>query len=321
MINQKKNHHFVPQFHLRGFAIDGERNLIWEYDKQNSTVSKVPKSIRKAICCQPFYYEQNDLDGSKTQKLEDGFGKIESAASQVIEVLRAQRTLTGEGKGTLSFHIALLLTRGPSFRDGCRTFHKNAVEVTVQRLFEADRLPPMPAELREYLKGNDITSVLKAEVIPQVSLPFVLKSAEEIGKTLCNKKWDIFFSDESYFVTSDAPVMFGPLGGNHKGIGPANPESLVICPLRKDIVVAARQYHPSDTSGYEIRAANKEMVTKLNQIMCFKAQRYVYAPVKDQELLEYVKAGKGWSQRLTSFTFGGAVMGTWDTRCWESEDG
>jgi len=319
MTNQKKNHHFVPQFHLRGFAIDGEKNLIWEYDKQNSTLSKVPKSIRKAVCCQPFYYEQNDLDGSKTQKLEDGFGKIESAASKVIETLRAQRTLTG--KGTLAFHIALLLTRGPSFRNGCRTFYKNAVEVTVQRLFETDQLPPMPPELREDLKGNDITSVLTAEVIPQVSLPFVLKNSEEIGKTLCNKKWDIFFSDESYFVTSDTPVMFGPTGGNCEVIGPANPESMIMCPLRKDIIVVARPYCSSDRDAYEIKVANKEMVTKLNQVMCFKAQRYVYAPVKDQELLEYVKDGKGWSQRLTSFTFGAAVMSTWDTRCWESEDG
>jgi hypothetical protein len=315
MTNQKKNHHFVPQFHLRGFAIDGEKNLIWEYDKQNSTVSKKPKSIRKAVCCQPFYYEQIDPDGAKNQKLEDGFGKIESAASQVIEALRARRTLTGEGKGELAFHIALLLTRGPSFRDGCRVFHKNAVEETLQRLFEADKLPPMPAELREYLKGNDIKSVLKAEVIPQVSLPFVLKGGEEIGKTLCNKKWDIFFSDENCFVTSDTPVMFGPTSVNREGIGPGNIESLVICPLKKDIVVVARPYCSSDRDTYEIKVANKEMVTKLNQLMCFKAQRYVYAPVKDQELLEYVKAGKGWSQRLTSFTFGGAVMGTWDTRC------
>jgi hypothetical protein len=284
-------------------------------------VSKVPKSIRKSVCCQPFYYEQTDLDGSKTQKLEDGFGKIESAASQVIEALRAQRTLTGERKGTLAFHIALLLTRGPSFRDGCRTFYKNAVEVTVlQRLFETDQLPPMPPELREDLKGNDITSVLKAEVIPQVSFPFVLKGGEEIYKTLCNKKWDIFFSDENYFATSDTPVMFGPTRGNREGIGPANPESLVMCPLRKDIIVAARPYCSSDRDTYEIKVANKEMVTKVNQLMCFTAQRYVYSPVKDQELLEYVKPGKGWSQRLTSFTFGGGVMGTWDTRCWEPED-
>lgn len=62
MTNQKKNHHFVPQSHLRGFAIDGERNLIWEYDKQNSTVSKVPKSIRKAIAgckCKMFLIYPN----------------------------------------------------------------------------------------------------------------------------------------------------------------------------------------------------------------------------------------------------------------------
>jgi hypothetical protein len=28
---EKDNHHFVPQGYLRGFTIEGEKSLIWEY--------------------------------------------------------------------------------------------------------------------------------------------------------------------------------------------------------------------------------------------------------------------------------------------------
>jgi len=29
----KDNHHYVPQGYLRGFTIEEEKSLIWEYDK------------------------------------------------------------------------------------------------------------------------------------------------------------------------------------------------------------------------------------------------------------------------------------------------
>ncbi|MEX1668608.1 DUF4238 domain-containing protein [Zhongshania guokunii] len=42
----KDNQHYVPQGYLRGFTIEGERSLIWEYDKNTGKISRQPKSVR-----------------------------------------------------------------------------------------------------------------------------------------------------------------------------------------------------------------------------------------------------------------------------------
>ncbi len=43
-------HHYLPQFYLRKFTSRGQRNLLWEYDKDAGTVvpSTPKKSAREA---------------------------------------------------------------------------------------------------------------------------------------------------------------------------------------------------------------------------------------------------------------------------------
>lgn len=309
---EKKNQHFVPQCYLRGFAIEGEKNLIWEYDKKRQRISKTPKSIR-AICSKEYYYEQIYPDGTKTQVLEDGFQKVEKAGIEIIKEICSKRSLTGEGKGKLAFYIGLLLTRGPSFRDGVHSFLKHHVEITTQKEWEMGKLPEPPEEIKKLIKNNDITSVIEAEILPHVSIEHIGKGAQQIAMSLCNKKWDIYFAESGYFITSDTPVIFDvPTDGSQWG-GPAHPNGLILCPLTKNVVLAARPYYSLDVAPYEFKSANREMIEAVNKYMCFVAQRLLYAPEKSSTILEYIKTAKGFGQSLRAFRVGDVVIPQWRT--------
>ena len=312
MAQDKKKHHFVPKSYLKGFAIEKQKSLIWEYDKKYSQISKNPKSVKK-ICFRDYYYEQITPDGQKTQMLEDGFGKIETTSIKIIRNLYERKTtVTGEEKGTLAYYIALLLTRGPAFRDGCNQIYKYSAEITLQKLYESGKLPEPPEILKEQIKNNDITSAVNAEVIPQVSIEHMLSIAKQFSESLCNKKWSTYFSKDKFFATSDTPVIFGRSSKHHEDVGPAHPTSLVFFPLNKYMLLAVRPYICSDEKTCDLKDADTKMIDLLNQIICYASQRYVYFSEKSDKLLEYIKSSQGLSQKLRIYKFGDAIIQKWN---------
>lgn len=316
MGDEKKNQHFVPRSFLRGFVTDSEDSLIWGYDKKYGK-STGKRSINQ-ICSFDYYYEQPEPDGSKTQMLEDGFQTIETPAIEIIRNLSASQKLSSDNKGCLAFYIGLMLTRGPSFRGGIHEYHKHAIEIIQQKEYESGRLPEPPAILKKYIDEhiveNDITSVIKAKILPHVSLQYMFDSANTISHSLCNKKWDIYYIKNSdYFITSDTPVMFGDMNSKeNRTIGPAHAESLVLCPITKKMIVAVRPYCKTDRSRFEFMPVKDGMVDKLNELMCFNAQRFVYASGQSQELLGYVKKAKGYCKKFKAYRFGNAIISQWD---------
>lgn len=312
MGEEKKNQHFVPRSFLKGFAIDSEDSLIWGYDKKYSKCTG-KRSINQ-ICSSHYYYEQPMPDGGKTQILEDGFQKVETAAVQIIGNLSTSQNLSSEDKGYLAFYIGLLLTRGPSFRDGIHEFLKHRDEIIKQKEYESGRLPEIPKEYKELLGNGNINSVIKTVILPHVSLQYMFDFANNISQSLCNKKWDICYIENSeFFVTSDTPVMFEPFNpkGN-RSVDPAHPQSLVLCPITKKMLIAAKPYCKADCSSYEFMPIKSEMVNKLNERMCFYAQRFIYSPKQSQELLDYTKEAKGYCKKLKSYRFGDAIIYQWD---------
>jgi hypothetical protein len=173
------------------------------------------------------------------------------------------------------------------------------------------KLPEPPEEIKKLIKNDDITSAIKTEILPHVSLQYMINDAAQIGEALCNKKWDLFLSEKDCYVTSDTPVIFGPPPGSNEEIGPANPQSLVICPLNKYITLSARPYLSSDNSSFEFKEAENGFVVLVNKLQCFSSQRFVYSPFQSEELLEYVKSSNGYSQKARAYRFGDSVVQKW----------
>lgn len=319
MGDEKKNQHFVPRSFLKGFAIDSEDSLIWGYDKKYCKCTG--KRSMNQICSFDYYYEQLKPDGSKTQVLEDGFQAIETPAIEIIRNLSTSQTLSSHDKGCLAFYIGLMLTRGPSFRDGVHEIHKHSAEIMLQKEYESGRLPEPPAILKKLIVNNDITSAIKTEILPHVSLQYMYDMANKISQSLCDKKWDIYYIENcDYFITSDTPVMFGRFDPKEsRSIGPAHPQSFVLFPITKKMLIAVRPFCEPDCSSFEFIPVKDGMVEATNKLMCFHAQRFIYTSEQSQKLLDCIKKAKGYKKKFKAYRFGDAIISQWDILINQSE--
>jgi hypothetical protein len=317
--DEKKNQHFVTRSFLKGFTIDGEESLIWGYDKK--LVKCTGKRSIDRICSSSYYYEQPTPDGGKTQILEDGFQEVETIAIKIIRNLSTFQNLSPDDKGRLAFYIGLLLTRGPSFRDGIHEFHKHHSEIILQKEYEFGRLPEPPEILKEHIINNDITSVLKTIILPHVSLRYMFDWAVNISQSLCHKKWNIYYiENDEFFVTSDTPVMFELIDlGENRSIDPTHHRSLVLCPITNKMLIAAMPYCKTDCSSYEYKPIRVGMPNRINKLMCFYVQRFIYSPEQSQELLDYIKEAKGYCKKFKAYRLGDAVIPQWDVYIEQSE--
>jgi hypothetical protein len=307
----KDNHHFVPQGYLRGFTIEGEKSLIWEYDKETGSISHQPKSVRE-ICGEHHYYAQKREDGSvDNESMENAFHEIEDKTPRVINSIKEGATgkkvsLTDEQRVILSFFAAIQLFRVPNFRDGVEEMHRKIVESSLAEIVTHDKqegkLPPEVEEL--YERGG-----INIEIEPFVSLEPMINLAREGSARLLEKVWHFATpADGMTFVTSDNPVYFQAPEEYRAhigyGLGPMHPFSEVTIPLRKDLLLIfspAVKYTPEQ---YELLncttvCLDKADTKNINKRTTLAAERYVYSSERSEALARMVAKFKGTSQRLT----------------------
>ena len=306
----KENHHYVPQGYLRGFTIEGEKSLIWEYDKNSGRVSHQPKSIRE-ICAGHHYYAQKREDGSVDhESMEDAFHEIEDKTPRILKNIKFPGTgkkvvLTDEERGILSFYAAIQLFRVPNFREGIEEMHRQIVEIGLGHIVAKDKENGrLPKEIEElYERGG-----INIDIESFVSLEPMIYMAREGSTRLLEKVWHFAAPAEGMtFVTSDNPVYFqaqeeyqevvGPY------LGPMHPLSEVTLPLRKDLLLifspsverTPKQIQLLDCTSVQLDKADTKNINKRTTLA---AAKYVYSSEKSEALARMVGKYKGTSQRV-----------------------
>jgi hypothetical protein len=309
-VNTKKSQHFIPQGYLRKFTIEGEKSLLWQYDKQTCKKSNTPKSIKK-ICCRDFYYYQRDEQGKIDHiKLEEKFVDVENIGLKIIEKLKVENIPTKviigeEEQGQLAFFLALLLTRGPGFRDGINDLHGYTVQRTLKSLYEGSMLPDFPEILKERIKEKGIKNAIKVEIFSDVSLKPMIEMAQEISLEMLNKIWTFYIPyPGKTFISSDNPFSFGLAKGYPSMlVGPKHPYAEITIPLRKDlalVVLPSIEVEKEKIDGHHLMCfqATLDETQLINRRTAGAALNYVYSPESSDELLHLVKILKGTSQRF-----------------------
>ena len=309
-IDLKKCQHFIPQGYLRKFAIEGEKSLIWQYDKTNCLVSKCPVSIRK-ICCRDYYYYQRDQDGNIDHvSLEDAFSNVERIGIQIIEELRVDNStskiiINEEELGHLSFFLALLLTRGPAFRNGINKVNVLMLQKALTILYKNGKLPEPPEILKNLIDQNGLINVIKTEISSEVSIEPIIAMAEQVSRAMLDKIWTFYvpFNSNS-FVVSDNPVSFRLASGDTKqSIGPAHPNAEITIPLRKDLAVIigpSTEVHLKKIHKYQNMCfqADESQISAINTRTIASALQFVYSSQNSSKLFDMVRLLNGTKKEI-----------------------
>jgi hypothetical protein len=78
------------------------------------------------------------------------------------------------------------------------------------------------------------------------------------------------------------------------------------------MLISARPYCKIDSNSYEFIPVKNGMVDAVNKLMCFGAQRFIYASKESQELLGFIKEAKGYCKKLKAYKFGDTIIPQWD---------
>lgn len=309
----KDNHHYVPQGYLRGFAIEGEKSLIWEYDKETGDISHQPRSVRE-ICSDYHYYAQKREDGSvDNESMENAFHEIEDKVPRIIRNIKFPGTgkkvpLSDEERVILCFFTVLQLVRVPNFRNGIEELHRKLAQITLDQIVTNDKKNGvLPAEVEEiYSRGG-----IKIDVERFVSLKPMVKLAGQGCMKLFEKVCHFAAPVEGMtFITSDNPVHFQVPEEYQEqfgsSLGPLHPLSELTLPLRKDLLLilspaikyTVKQYDLLNCTAVQL---DKPDTKNINKRTALAAVRYVYTSEHSKALARMVSKFKGISQRVVVY--------------------
>lgn len=295
----KKNQHYVPKAHLKRFTIEGQKSLIWAFDKSKGEYGRQTASINK-VCAEDYYYYQIDPQGQVDHiQLEDVISEIEMIGNNIIDKVLGSRFLPyvpihGSQKGELAFYIALLMYRGPSFRDGIAQMYGQMAKQVFNKVWDNSKAPTV---LKELVEKEGLSNVVDLQVNSTVSLEHMVTAAQTTALEFLKKEWVLINAPAgSTFVTGDVPVIFYPCKRGLGHIGPAHPLAEILCPISKNTaLVLTPKSNPKE--HIVVGQFSSELLNQINTKVSHAAIANIFSAEKLDWLSE-LSMSQGNSQRL-----------------------
>lgn len=192
-------HHYVPQFHLKGFLDDGT-GAFFVFDK---VLNKIRRTDTKNVL---FIKNRNTAyssSGEKTDLLESIYSQIEHVSLNAFKKIQKDKHLSIinlQDRFALSLHIATLYWRLP-------TSDKLSSNIMVKNKFNATPFNLRKKDGSEFLE-DDIKQVLSSEAMRKayrLMLPFsVFYNPNYLNQI---ENWQFLFNDPGYFMIGDNPLI------------------------------------------------------------------------------------------------------------------
>jgi hypothetical protein len=155
-MNEPKKHHFLPQFYLRAFEIlprKGKVPHLWVHWKKEKRVS-INLSIEDTACVRDYHTIEIDNDEKDRTTLENVLSKTEMLQAALMTRVIDSKSFSKTDKIGLSWFIAMMRTRVPSFKNMVRDSLRLSVLSLGNLMHRHGKLPPIPKELEHYMKGE-----------------------------------------------------------------------------------------------------------------------------------------------------------------------
>lgn len=259
---EKRRHHYVPQFYLKGFLDDRvtppHEPSIWVYDKQLDTLKK--KGTKK-IAELNGYYDLKLITGEITPAVEDFFDKkIEIPSTSILKKILNQTLLTDEERIQFSSFIYFSLARVPNFLNYMTWFYRNSDKLNFNTDTEITTL------VGETLSSEGLTT-----------LEFMIEMSEVFVPMIYNMNWQFHIAPQNkHFLTSDNPVILND--PSQKKIYPSfsgwsNPNIHLTFPLDSTMCLRATWGRKRKT----YIKASAEFIRAINFRTSFFATRYIFS--------------------------------------------
>ncbi|MFL6387429.1 MAG: DUF4238 domain-containing protein [Terriglobales bacterium] len=276
----RTDHHYVPQFLLRGFASQ-KRKQVYVFDKSNDTEFR--SSVRNLACQRDFY----------SPDLDRWLGKLEEMSAPIIQSIRTRRTLCHLQDAEIQWLAGFIAVQQ------VRTLHHRSVSADINKQL-ADALRDMGAEPNSVRNFHELT---ESEIREEVNASVGGLSLDLLPHIL-NKDWILFSAcSGSEFWIGDHPVALannlnpgnglrGTLGFGVPGIEvylPISSELMLgcLCPnIRATFAASQDGRLPPVPRAHEFLRAfdgsialdlNSENVKYHNSLQVIYAERFVYS--------------------------------------------
>jgi hypothetical protein len=204
-----KRHHYLPQFHLRGFA-DGETITTVELPGDRS----YNQPVRKAASENHLYSLPGHPDGADV--FEKALSQLEGdVASIFADIVSGTWPLSEESRDTLAYFVALQMARGPEQR---RNMENLARQMTRMEIGYGGRAGVKGwAKKHLGIDADDATAArLWDEAMRPEGPPINISTAAHIEQTLelaeslhgyfSGRPWTLMQFDKRSLILSDVPV-------------------------------------------------------------------------------------------------------------------
>ena len=223
MSNTARNHHYIPQFYLRGFL---DPNL---KKKQLHVIDKIDR--RHFVTTPRNVGSQNDFNqvnipGQPIDAAEKLFAEMDGEVDRVLKDIAENATLPeGTDMDILIYFVALLYMHNPQIRNNIGNYETTVIKQVVKALlFRPERYESyrqqekaVGKELPEYETMKQFVDSEDYDIKygPGHHLRYELESIDNvIFPLLRQRKWSLFIAEEgvSDFVCSDRPVALISIG-------------------------------------------------------------------------------------------------------------
>lgn len=294
-MSDTRNHHFVPQAYLRGFAKFApaypKKAQIFVSDL-NQRIS-FTTAVRNVAAIRDF--NRIEADDQHPNALEEAYGHLEGSAASAIRRITRTATFDGEDKIIVLNLVALLAIRNPRFRDNWADFqsriYKSVAQImtgTRERFESTARRAEAakPPEERREIKPEDydnVKALIDSDEYDVVThrnthIRLELDTFETILRTLIDRKWilQVATPKAGDFITSDHPVVLrnthevpGPFG---RAAGHGMRHTMLLFPLTRRTALFG-QFEGDDG----VIPVGSSIVAQANSMLIDNAKAQVYA--------------------------------------------
>ncbi|MCA0057321.1 DUF4238 domain-containing protein [Mesorhizobium sp. B261B1A] len=225
------NHHFIPQFYLRGFsdAVDRRKSQVFVFDQ--STKRSFRTLVRNIGARRNFF--RIDVEGFDPNHVEDGMAEIEGEIAPLLEEVIATKSFPSDAHfSSIMMLMGNVAVRNPRFRSMIEDLHvkvaNGMIRTTVK---DKDRYHDSIREARE--KGAPIRDDISYEdmkefvergeyniAIDQTYLiGLELDSVPTVVEQLASRSWSFASAPPATtFITCDDPVVLAWADGQDRGL-------------------------------------------------------------------------------------------------------